>query len=370
MYLFPRLVGVFTYFSITILFFLLLVKCNKKNLGKILFVYTIILTIMGYFYVPAESADLSRIWSMMKDFSVNSLNDQIDFAFSTNIPLFHLFSYFISLTGIYSLLPAIASFVFYINSFYIIKDYSEKKNFSSLSIAMTVFVFMCFGQFVQVISGIRSMLAFSIIARCVYNEYINNKNILKDFVWYIIASMIHPAALALFLIHLLLTFILSNKFSRLKKFVSTLIIILILLIFGKDYVQEMVSSANSYLTEDSYSYIWEYIMAILYLILLLVVFSNLKSVYVDLVLLKKYVCCFILIVFVFIPVYSIFQRYTVFISILSSPFFMEVINNGQVENCVHKYSQNKLLQLVFLVSMFILILACSRGNLSGLKFFI
>ena len=111
-------------------------------------------------------------------------------------------------------------------------------------------------------------------------------------------------------------------------------------------------------------------MAILYLILLLVVFSNFKSVYVDLVLLKKYVCCFILIVFVFIPVYSIFQRYTVFISILSSPFFMEVINNGQVENCAHKYSQNKLLQLVLLVSMFILILACSRGNLSGLKFFI
>ena len=370
MYLFPRLVGVFTYFSITILFFLLLVKCNKKNLGKILLVCSFILAIMGFFYVPAESADLSRIWSTMKDFSSNSFKEQLDFSFSTNIPLFHLFTYCISLTGVYSLLPAIVAFIFYLNSFYIIKDYSQKKEYSSLSIGMTFFVFMCFGQFVQVISGIRSMLAFSIIARCVYNEYINNKNILKNIIWYIIASAIHPAALALFLIHLLLTFILSNKFSRLKKIVSIFIIVSILLIFGKDYVQEMVSSANSYLTEDSYSYIWEYIMAILYLILLLVVLSNLKSVYFDLVLLKKYVCCFILIVFVFIPVYSIFQRYTVFISILSSPFFMEVINNGQVENCAHKYSQNKLLQLVFLVSMFILILACSRGNLSGLKFFI
>lgn len=370
MYLFPRLVGVFTYFSITILFFLLLVKCNKKNLGKILLVCSFILAIMGFFYVPAESADLSRIWSTMKDFSSNSFKEQLDFSFSTNIPLFHLFTYCISLTGVYSLLPAIVAFIFYLNSFYIIKDYSQKKEYSSLSIGMTFFVFMCFGQFVQVISGIRSMLAFSIIARCVYNEYINNKNILRNIIWYIIAAMIHPAALTLFLIHLLLTLILSNKLSQLKKIVSIFLIALVILIFGKNYLLEMFSSASTYLTEDSYSYIWEYIIAILYLILLLFALVNIKNVSNNLILLKKYVYCFILILFIFLPVYSIFQRYTVFISILSSPFFMELINNDQLENYNYNYRQKKLLQLVFLIAMFILVLACARGNLSGLKFFI
>lgn len=369
MYLIPRLIGVFTYFVITIFFFLLLRKSNKKNVNQILFVYAIILSVIGFFYVPAQSADLSRIWDTMKDFSTNSFKELSDFALSTNIPFFYFSIYFISLTNIYSILPAIVAFIFYLNSFYIIKDYSKKKNFSSKTIAMTVFVFMCFGQFLQVISGIRSLLSFSIIARCIYDEYINNKSILKNISWYFIASTIHPAALALVLIHLIITLILSNKISKLKKMTSIFIIFLILIIFGHNYIEAMLSAAESYLSEESYSYIWEYIMALAYLILFLCTIIKVNNNQNNLLLYKKYLIIFSTITCLFISVYSIFQRYTVFISILASPLFMEAINAEQKCAEQSQYTSKKYLQLIFFGSLAILVLACARGNLSGLKFF-
>lgn len=370
MYLIPRLVGVFTYFVITIFFFLLIRKSNKSKLNIILLIYALILAIIGFFYVPSESADLSRIWDTMRDFSTSSMTELSEFALSTNIPTFYFFIYMISWTDLYNLLPAIVAFIFYINSFYIIKDYAQKKNFSSKTIALTVFIFMCFGQFLQVISGIRSLLAFSIIARCVYNEYINNKSILKNLIWYIIAATLHPAALAIILIHLIITLAISGKISKVKKVLIVLIMILIL-IFGQSFLDEMISAANSYLTEESYSYIWEYIMAIAYLFLLLITIIDANKTSLALNTYKKYIIVFIIITSLFISVYSIFQRYTVFISVLASPLFMETINKYECkENDYSQYKSKKYLQLIFLGSLAILVLACARGNLSGLKFFI
>ena len=369
MYLFPRLIGVFTYFVLTIFFFLLIRKSNKSKLSAILLIYALILAIMGFFYVPSESADLSRIWDTMRLFSNSSIKELSEFALSTNIPTFYFFIHVISWTNLYNLLPAIVAFIFYINSFYIIKDYAKKKNFTSKTIALTIFVFMCFGQFLQVISGIRSLLAFSIIARCVYNEYINDKSILKNIIWYMLAATLHPAALAIILIHLMITLIISGKISKFKKLL-TLLIILLMLIFGQAYLNEMISAANSYLTEDSYSYIWEYIMAIAYLFLLAVTMINVNKDTLASNTYKKYIIVFSVITCIFISVYSIFQRYTVFISILASPLFMEAINKYESNTIDLQYKSKKYLQLIFLGSLALLVLACARGNLSGLKFFI
>ena len=66
----------------------------------------------------------------------------------------------------------------------------------------------------------------------------------------------------------------------------------------------------------------------------------------------------------FVYVYSIFQRYTVFISIVSIPVLMKSINTAQ-ENKDVKY-----ISALFTLAILILVIACVRGNLSGLKFFI
>lgn len=366
MFLKQRIIGISIYFLFAVVFFLIMKRSNTKNVKTILFMYTIILSMMGYFYVPSESADLFRIIETMKTFSTYSLQRIIDFSFSTNIPTFYMLIYGIGKTGLYHLLPAIAAFFFYKNSFYLIQDYSKKINGKALTIALTLFIFMCFGQFLQVVSGIRSLLAFSIVARCAYDEYFNGRNVFKNILLYVIAVTLHPAALALTIIHLVVSTVLfsTNSKNKICKILFILFLLLLGVKYGSSYIDEMFSSANTYLSHDSYSYSWEYLMAFLYLIIIFLSLFSTRTKEKITSNYRKYMYTIIVGTCAFVYVYSIFQRYTVFISIVSIPVLMKSINTAQ-ENKDVKY-----ISALFTLAILILVIACVRGNLSGLKFFI
>lgn len=366
MFLKQRIIGISIYFLFAVFFFLIMKRSNTKNVKTILFVYTIILSIMGYFYVPSESADLFRIIETMKIFSTYSLQRIIDFSFSTNIPIFYMLIYGIGKTGLYHLLPAIAAFFFYKNSFYLIQDYSKKTNAKALTNALTLFIFMCFGQFLQVVSGIRSLLAFSIVARCAYDEYFNGRKVFKNILLYVIAATLHPAALALTIIHLVVSTVLfsTNSKNKIYKILFILLLLLLGVKYGSSYIDEMFSSANTYLSHDSYSYSWEYLMAFLYLIIIFLSLFSTRTKEKIISNYRKYMYTIIVGTCAFVYVYSIFQRYTVFISIVSIPVLMKSINTAQ-ENKDVKY-----ISALFTLAILILVIACVRGNLSGLKFFI
>lgn len=51
--------------------------------------------------------------------------------------------------------------------------------------------------YLQAISGIRTMLGFSIVFLCVYREYFEGKSVTWDLPFYIIAGLFHPAVLVL-----------------------------------------------------------------------------------------------------------------------------------------------------------------------------
>ena len=63
MYLIPRLIGVGIYALLLIIVYYLIPRTKRWSIP--LNIYTIALALMGFFYVPMDGSDLTRIYSYM-----------------------------------------------------------------------------------------------------------------------------------------------------------------------------------------------------------------------------------------------------------------------------------------------------------------
>ncbi|RGL80570.1 hypothetical protein DXC42_19420 [Butyricimonas virosa] len=73
MYLIPRIVGVGTYALLLIIVYYLIPR--MKNWFISLDVYTIVLALMGFFYVPMDGSDLTRIYPVLQLYAQYALDD-------------------------------------------------------------------------------------------------------------------------------------------------------------------------------------------------------------------------------------------------------------------------------------------------------
>ena len=163
------------------------VKIINKNLNY----YLITLCLLAFFYIPGESADLTR-WREMSEVWSN-----FDFEWfwehriqTSSVPAGYLLVYLCQSTGINGILPMICAFGFFGNIFHMLKNEAKRENVNSDSVALTLFFVISTGFFLEAISGVRCMLAFSIVIRCAYDEMRLNKNIIYNIFFYIFATYI------------------------------------------------------------------------------------------------------------------------------------------------------------------------------------
>lgn len=370
MYLLERLLGI-TLYSIT-LFLVMLYIYKRKKIGKSLETYAIILSIMAFFYKPTETADLSRIYEAMEYFSNMSWDLFYSYLISTNTPMYLLYIYIIGKMEIKELLPAITAFFYYMNVFYILKRCIKRYRINNKFVPLILFFLMSFGQFLQVISGIRSMLAFSIVVRCIYEEVIEQKKIILNFFYYVFAFLLHPVGVVAVGIRLFYEiFCFKSKTYRqlAKKIFIVSGMIFIGIKIGIPYIESMLHTVEVYLEAGGYSYIWEYILSILHLVL--IVFSLHKYKYylkrnIKIRSLVKLIKFLIFIVCLLFFEYTTFQRFTVFISMLFLPVFAYILSIIQY----NVFRNKTYIKIMICGSCLILLLACLRGNLSAYKFFI
>mgnify|MGYP004527084545 CR=1 FL=1 len=370
MYLFERIVGVMTYMSVMLIMVYLIYKSPKEKLKKYLIIYNILLFVMAFFYIPATSADLYRLTKTMNYYSGFALSELPKLLSNNNAPVQILYFYIIGKLGIDNLLPAITSFIFYGNVFIIIYKNSKRFNLSNKSIAISLFFFMVMGKFVEVISGIRTMLAFSIIALCCYNEILEKRSFIKDIIFYLIASLIHPAAMILTFIRII--FLLFQKENKIIKKISNIIVFTVLIIFivtyGKTYMQYALNKANTYINGNVYSYVWEYVISWLY-----IVFSTYSMILgkkylnknIEIAGMRLFIIYINIIIICFSFEYSIFSRFQAFSSILFVPIFSIILNQVLEEHT----DKNKRYMIMFcVISALIFFIIGIRGNLSGYKY--
>ena len=142
---------------------------------------------------------------------------------------------------------------------------SKRENVNSDSVAVTLLFVMSTGVFLEVISGVRCMLALSIVIRCAYDEMRMQKGVVRHIPLYIVAVLLHTAATPLIAIRFM-CMIFEKKRNTILTFLNVIFVALCALMavaLGSDYIDAAFDKAMSYISHNVYSYVWEYLTKLL-----------------------------------------------------------------------------------------------------------
>lgn len=353
MYILERLFALSIYVLILIIITNIIYKNKYKSLKKILLIYTLILSGMGFLFVPAKGNDLYRIYLALDSYSKMDFSTFLNNLDISSTPLATIYYYAIAQIGYYRLLPAITCFITFNNLFYIIIDYSKKKKIDSKAISFTVLFIMATGFYFDVISGIRTFFAFSILARCFYDEMYNNKKMYYNSIFYIIACLIHASAFGILLLRFI--FLIFNNKEKMVYKIIPIIILIIAYIIAKEYFYSAIEKLDSYVNNSTYFWIWDFIKILIIVAISIFVIKNDQWN-------RNHGFYYLVITFmaIFIDEFSMFARFGYFSVMISIPMFMSFFSNS---------TSLKNKQFVNIITITILLISCARGNLTSLKFF-
>lgn len=354
----------------------LIVVCNsiyvskRASVKQILVLYALYLTILAFFYVPGESADLTRLLDNFHSWSNLDLSGLISLMGRNGSPSYPLYFWVIGQFGIDGLLPATTCFIGMMCLFSCIWDYSDRFQCSKRSVALAVAVAMSTGFFVILISDIRNMLAFLIIARCFYAECYRGSSVLAHIIFYAFAAFLHSAAL--FAVILRMVFLLFERKSSLAEAFASFFLVVILAIllfyFASDYLASMANKGSNYLSSAEYSYFWEYLingLMMAYAVYALLSYRKAEAKHEETRPLKQVLWVLCILSIGAAPFsFAIFTRFATLVLFLLPPLVMELLEDEAF------LAKSSFLMLTKLEIVVCLLLACARGNLSGYKFFL
>ncbi len=314
MFLIERVIGVLTYVIILLIVCLKLYNSKStKQTQNNLKIFCLILSILAFFYIPANSADLSRYIVSAHIYSKYSFSELIKVLAETKAPMQILYFYVLGLTKIDGLIPAVSCMIFYGFTFRIFSDAIKRFNISGKNAALSLLFFMGMGGFLNVISIIRSCVSFAGIAYCCYFEIVAKGKKLSHIFIYIFSALMHPAAMALIIFRIILILFKKEK-SNFKSIINYLLVIFFLvLIFvkGNEYVNLILDKSNTYMQGDVYSYIWEFLICLMYMIFSTYIILKSNSIFntIELKNYKRFLILINIFIFIFSFEYSIFTRY-------------------------------------------------------------
>ena len=343
---------------------------SQKRISLVLNITLAVLCVMGFFYVPAETADLYRWRTITSGWAAYSFREFFaTFLMNTSSPVAYLLIYACGKTGIDGLLPAICTFIFYNNLFHIIKKTSIVFEANGSTTATTFLFLMCTGRFVEVISGVRCMVAFSIVAKSIFDEIYGGKSIIRSAFWYLLACLIHTAAIPLVAIRLVVLLVEREQkiWKRMINLTSVVIIVFFSIKFGDLYIGDALNRASGYIENDIYSYGWEYLIVGIHLVIIYDILVRYYRHYKkDSTTDSRSIARVTLFATVFATIlfssYSIFHRFLGFSSFLIIPLVCFVLMKKSIFSI--SYIKN-----IKTICYLILVIAALRGNLCAYKFF-
>lgn len=354
----------------------LIVICNaiyvskRASVKRCLVLYALYLTALAFFYVPGDSADLTRLLVHMHDWSYLDFPDLISLMGRNASPAYPLYFWAIGQFGVDGLLPAVTTFIGMMCLFSCIWDYADRFECNKRSVVLAVAVVMSTGFFVSLISDIRNMLAFMIIARCFYGECYRKSSVLAHIILYAFAAFLHPAALFVVVLRMVLL-IFERKSSLAEAFLSFFLVVLLfalLFFYASDYLAEMVRRGSNYLASGEYSYFWEYLIngiMMAYAVYVLISSRKAEAKREETRPLKQALVVLCVISIAAAPFsFAIFTRFATLVLFLMPPLVMELLEDEAF------LAKSRFVTLTKLEVIVCLLLACARGNLSGYKFFL
>ena len=375
-----RLMGVGLYALAMLIACNYLVVHGRIAARKCLIVYAIFIGLMGFFYVPGADADLNRLLTYMHSWAEMPFNSVVDYALTTSTPVYVLYFWFIGQFGLDGLLPGITVFIGHILTFSCLWDYMNRIKIGNKEAAWSLAFLMSTTPFIGFVSGIRNSLAFSLVFVLMYRELVMEKGLLLHIPFYIAAALMHPAALAFVLIRFV-DLLFERQNSRWKQLITVCLFVAFIAVafrYGGPYIDAMLDKGSVYATGGTYSYIWEILIRAICLAFIVYAFLVWRRLF-SLVnrdsefygVLGKNNLYRMVAILLIVSALSAFFGYTVFTRSVS---FLTLFAPIVIMN-IFKITEEKQLQVksfsrvLKVTTVLLLLLSCSRGNMSGYKFF-
>lgn len=380
MFFFERFLGIGTYMLVLVLVCFLLTRANMSCKSVFRF-YLFCLCGMALFYKPYRTADLYRIFEQMRFFS--SMDFDVfwnEYAWNSSVSVARLLYWFFGKIGIKELLPTFCAFLCYSLIFYVIEKTKLLYDVSNQTVAVELFFIMTTSMYISVIGGIRMMMALCLITFSFFRGTVEKKITIIDILLSALSLFIHlmgPICLVICALTLLLD---SGKtIARRIGYLSIVAVIGVsfAMCFGDtmgNMMDEIYNGFVGYVFGDKYSDSWEYIMGALIILILLMFFKEFRYVSRKVDCKNVYNCKLASIICVIIALcfcfeFSIFYRFGAHLAVLFSiPPMMVTLDNSDSKLIVSK-KQIDFRSVIILLSVLIATISCSRGSLSSLKFF-
>lgn len=361
-----RLAGVGTFTLVLIVACMLLMNARtSKRVNLIFNMYLVILCVLAFFYYPGTTADLLRLRAYGESWIKLEFGTFFkSYVATSSTPVSQLFIYFCSLTNVDGVLPMACALVYYGNAFYIFKDLYNRHNYSAKSLAIALLFLMSTGNFVLIISNVRTFAALAIVARCFYDETINGKPIIWNALWYLIAGLSHSIALVACALRFLWLLFAGTQsiYIKIRNILVVAAVFAAVYFLGQKYIDAAINKALGYLEEEVYSFGWSYLISgIVVFVALLTCIGRYQNITPELKDMRGYILTVVATACVFAFEYSIFHRLTLFSSLLMVPYLAKRIDTAK---------KNNFAILVCFCALAMLAVSVTRGDLSGYKFFL
>ncbi len=378
--IFERICGECIFIGFAFIFYFLISHTNNyKKIKKYLFFYVIILTTLSYLFKPFCTIDLTNQQQHILMYYNYTWNQVFELMFQTTDYARFIYFYIINRLGDVNLLQTFVTTAVYSIIFYTIYDYGKRNNYSGKCMGRTLFLFMMCGQYIDLISGIRSTTAYALLYFAFYRELIQQKSIFANFIFYFLAIGFHISVVPVILVRLLFIVFQKEKNVWKKMFNFTLfgMIAFVSFRYGGFILEAVSAKANNYLSKTVYSTINGYIISGATFIILIYIYFYLKKklgkeVKKNIILYNYMRFCkpFFLIIILFSFEYSIFHRYIILLSMICIPLFITSFEYLSKENLNKNFmiiSKNNTVYYILLLIMSFF--SFVTGDMKLLQFF-
>lgn len=378
MYLGPRLFALSVYVLVTFIFWYFISNTNKKYHAFLLCAFLLVLTFMGLLHYPNPSSDSFRLNAYMRSYENLSLQEMyVRELKRSSTPLIFLIYWTLSKFHYRGMLTGFAVFVTYAVVFRML--YTAEKRFkpSSKIVGMSLLVLMSTGLFGGTIDNIRTPIAFSLIAWGFYREMIEQKSFVSNLPLYLSACLIHIASAALLLLRLaFMCYEIFRYEKNARKRRKMIFIMTGTIIFGivcaMPYLGKVLKKTQSYFTLGGYSLLSETIISFICIIIFWRIEKLLNLNYefiADSNKIRRFMSFFNFVQFVAICTlpfdYNSFYRFGGLLTAAVLPVALIIAFSASIPDYKKKARMNE----VIILSMIMMFISLSRGNLCSFKFF-
>ncbi len=306
----------------------------KKQEFKKLYTFILFgLFIISFTFIPSEDMDLYRHYLTLENFRNNGWEAVLNYYYFDSLPIYAIYFYIISQLKINAFLPGITAILVYGFCFLTINKVSNKYNIAQKGESRALLCLLFTLNLLNVMSGIRNALAFSIFSYFIYIDLVERKKRILCWVIYFLLIFLHSSILMLIAFRILLLF--YTKRTKIIFFICILfwnkfyvIIIYILSFFPSNPLNSLFLEQIEFYSNQDYIEFYQLIMNLGLLVCISLAFYFFRK-YIFLInfnIYNNYISLILFFTWGSISSYNLFIRLMIFL-ILNLPVYVLFIFN-------------------------------------------